>query len=420
MDIRLSKFGEKLCGHTGILSLMDDLGRAMSGQAKMHMLGGGNPASIPQMANLWRRRMEEILGSKKNFDAMIGNYDTPQGRPEFIQGLVSFLNSKYGWNITEKNIAITNGSQSAFFYLFNMLAGEFPDGSFKHVLLPLAPEYIGYADQGIHESMLRSVASKIEYLDTHEFKYLIDFDNLVIDENTSALAVSRPTNPTGNVIRPDELKRLSQLAKQHGIPLIIDNAYGEPFPQIVFTEATPIWDEHIILSFSLSKLGLPGTRTGIIVANEEIVASLSAVNAIASLANSNVGQAVVAPMFADGSMDELCKNHINSFYREKTTKAQEWLHSAFDDSLPYYLHTCEGALFLWLWLKDLPISCREFYERLKDNGVLVVPGCHFFFGLDPEPSYAHQCLRLNYSQPEETVREGLRIIAEQAKIAYAG
>ncbi len=47
------------------------------------------------------------------------------------------------------------------------------------------------------------------------------------------ICVSRPTNPTGNVITDEELLKLDAL-NQHGIPLVIDNAYGVPFPGIIF------------------------------------------------------------------------------------------------------------------------------------------------------------------------------------------
>ncbi|EHC98434.1 Valine-pyruvate aminotransferase [Salmonella enterica subsp. enterica serovar Urbana str. R8-2977] len=53
------------------------------------------------------------------------------------------------------------------------------------------------------------------------------------------ICVSRPTNPTGNVITDEELMKLDRLANQHNIPLVIDNAYGVPFPGIIFSEARP-------------------------------------------------------------------------------------------------------------------------------------------------------------------------------------
>ncbi|SQD00663.1 class I and II aminotransferase [Escherichia coli] len=60
-------------------------------------------------------------------------------------------------------------------------------------------------------------------------------------EETGMICVSRPTNPTGNVITDEELLKLDALANQHGIPLVIDNAYGVPFPGIIFSEARPLW-----------------------------------------------------------------------------------------------------------------------------------------------------------------------------------
>ena len=69
----------------------------------------------------------------------------------------------------------------------------------------------------------------------------------------------------------EEVHRLASIARNAGVPLIIDNAYGLPFPGILFRSADPIWDDNIILTLSLSKLGLPNTRTGIVVAQSEII-----------------------------------------------------------------------------------------------------------------------------------------------------
>mgnify|MGYP006998137383 CR=1 FL=1 len=53
-------------------------------------------------------------------------------------------------------ICLTNGSQTAFFMLFNLFAGVLPDGREKKICLPLAPEYIGYADLGLTDDMFVS------------------------------------------------------------------------------------------------------------------------------------------------------------------------------------------------------------------------------------------------------------------------
>jgi len=71
---------------------------------------------------------------------------------------------------------------------------------------------------------------------------------------------------------------------------------------------------------------------------------------------------------------------------------------------------------LWLWCKNLPIHSQELYERLKQRGVIVVSGHHFFFG--SEWPHSQQCLRLNYSQSPEVVSEGLKIIAAELRAIY--
>jgi len=100
---------------------------------------------------------------------------------------------------------VANGSQSAFFVLFNLLAGEGSDGVYRKVQLPLVPEYLGYADVGLAPSLFRANRPAIELLPEGLFKYHIDFERLTLEEDLGALCLSRPTNPTGNLVTEDEL-----------------------------------------------------------------------------------------------------------------------------------------------------------------------------------------------------------------------
>ena len=255
MNQDYSKFGEKFTRYSGITRLMDDLGRANhSNDENIIMLGGGNPALIPQAHEVFVNELKLLIDNKE-IDQMLSHYDGPKGSEVFIQALVEMFNTNYGWRLDEGNIAITNGSQASFFTLFNLFAGEMPDGSYKKVLLPIAPEYIGYADQGLSEGMFVSVKPEIHELDNQQFKYQIDFDKLtqtLKQENIGVICISRPTNPTGNVITDDELDKLDQIAQENNIPLVVDNAYGNPFPGVIYTDATLSWNDNTILSFQLS------------------------------------------------------------------------------------------------------------------------------------------------------------------------
>lgn len=415
--MRVSKFGKKICGSSGIGQLMADLGHALTQKQDVLMLGGGTPAHIPEVEGYFRKSMQRILEKEGEFERMVGDYDPSQGNKAFIESICTLLANEFGWEIGPKNIALTNGSQSAFFILFNIFAGAFEDGVDRKILLPLAPEYIGYCDVGLAEDLFVASRPEIEHIDEHIFKYHVDFDRINITDEVGAICVSRPTNPTGNVLTDREIEKLSQLAGANDVPLIIDNAYGTPFPNIIFTEAKPLWNENTIVCMSLSKLGLPATRTGIVIANEEVISMVSEMNAVINLAPGSIGAAIAAELVRSGQIIRLSREVIRPFYERKAKEAVEQLCAGLD-GVDFHIHKPEGAIFLWLWLRGLPITDGELYERLKKRGVVVVPGHYFFPGLKEQWQHKSQCIRVNYSRDEETVRAGLEIIVEEVRGAY--
>ena len=413
--MEFSTFGDKFARYSGITQLMDDLNDGLRNPDAI-MLGGGNPAQIPEMVEYFNQLCSQMSATGELTQALT-NYDGPQGKNIFINALAQLLKSRYGWDISAKNIALTNGSQSAFFNLFNLLAGQFKDGAKKKILLPLAPEYIGYGDSGLSEEMFISYKPEISLLDNGLFKYHVDFKHLVVDDSIGAICASRPTNPTGNVLTDEEIHHLDQLAREHQIPLIIDNAYGIPFPDIIFEDVTPFWNDNTILCMSLSKLGLPGVRCGIVVASEEIATAIANMNGVLSLAPGSVGPAIGYKMIEQNDLMRLSEDVIKPFYLRKSKHAVEMLQQAITDPR-FRIHKPEGAMFLWLWFKDLPISTMELYRRLKARGVLIVPGEYFFIGLDEDWQHGHECLRMNYVQEDEVMHKGIAIIAEEVEKAY--
>ena len=205
----LSDIGDRLTEHSGILELMDDLGKAINETPPLAMLGGGNPAIIPELSRLYADRLSKILSVQDTAQPALGNYDTPAGNRQFIEEICNYFNKKYQTKISAESIATSPGSQAGFFMLFNMLAGKRGERT-KHILLPLVPEYIGYTNQGLAEDMFKSCRPKIEIIGDHEFKYSIDFDALEITEDTAAICISRPTNPSGNVVSDAEVKQLQE------------------------------------------------------------------------------------------------------------------------------------------------------------------------------------------------------------------
>lgn len=426
--MQFSKFGDKFTKNSAILQLMDDLGSALNSDKPVNMLGGGNPASIDAVNTVYQAVLEQIVAQQSALES-VANYAAPQGDAKFIDTLVAFFNRHYDWQISRENIVLTNGSQNAFFYLFNLFAGKFADGTDKAILLPLAPEYVGYADvhiDGVHFVALPPVIEQV----VHDgkagfFKYRVDFEaleNLPALKNgeIGAICCSRPTNPTGNVLTDDEMARLSAIAEKYGVPLIVDNAYGMPFPNIIYSDTTLHWDRNTVLCFSLSKVGLPGVRTGIIVADAPVVKAVSNMNAIVNLSPVRFGAAIATPLFADDRIKTLCDTQIRPFYQQQAALAVRLLQENFAD-LPVYIHKPEGAIFLWVWFENLPISTTRLYEILKQKGTLIIPSEHFFVGIDTANyPHARECIRLSIAQDDATITKGIATIGEVVRAIYRG
>ncbi len=411
-----SEFGEKFGGNAGILTLMDDLGHAMA-EGDMIMMGGGNPGYLPAIQDVMKRQLLNIAAEDAQLRKLIGIYDPPTGDLVFLEALAGLLRQQYGWDLTSANICLTNGSQCAFFLLFNMFAGNYPDGSRKKILLPMAPEYIGYADLGLCGDFFTSVKPQIEYVEEPFFKYRVDFNKIEPDHDIGAMCVSRPTNPTGNVLTDNEIQGLTEIAGKKNIPLIIDSAYGIPFPGMIFIESMPFWNNNIILSMSLSKLGLPAVRSGIVIASEEIISTLAAINSVINLAPGSLGAMMTTPLIESGEILALSREVVRPFYQEKMEKAVAWVQQ-YLAGCRYRIHVPEGAMFLWLWFPDLAVSSRELYRRLKKRQVLVVAGEYFFPGLQEDWQHVHECIRVTYSQDEEQVCRGIQIIGEEVRRIY--
>ena len=417
--MNLSSWADRIYNEVGIINLMKDLGNApaIAGDRPLYMLGGGNPAHIPEIEQYFRDQMEQILQTPDVFEHLIGDYAGPQGSNRFVAALADLLKANFDWDVGPENIAVSNGSQMAFTVMFRLLSGQYPDGEPKQILLPMTPEYIGYNEADEAEIRFRSIRPNIMATSDHTFKYEIDFANIEISDEISSICISRPTNPTGNVVTDDEVSQLMALANKHDIPLIVDGAYGLPFPSIVFRDATVDWNENMILILSLSKLGLPGTRTGIIIARPELIELFTCANAIMTLASGNFGSFLTLESVKNGKILELSREIIRPYYQNALSSTVASIQTHFAD-LPYMLHEPEGAFFVWLWFPGLPISDNELYEILKKRDVYVVPGNFFFPGLEGEWTHRHECIRISYAGHPEIVDRGLQIIAEEVRCAY--
>ncbi len=420
MNPALTQFGDKMSHLTGVRAIMKDIKETLqAGVGQQYInLSPGNPVILPEVEELWREYTTELLNGQ-DFGNVVCRYGDSQGYEPLIDAVVNFFNQRYKLNLTHRNILITPGSQSLYFYATNAFGGYTSSGKLKQIVLPLSPDYTGYGGLTLFPEALFAYKPALD-IDTagHTFKYRPDFSKLNIDESTGCVLFSRPCNPTGNVLTDDEVRKIAALAEPYDIPVLIDSAYAPPFPALNFTEMTPIFGGNIIHCMSLSKVGLPGERIGIAIGEEKYINVLESFQTNMCIHSSRYGQAIAARAIETGMLADIATSVIRPYYQKKFTVVESTLDEAMPKDLPWFLHRGEGAIFAWIWFKDLPITDWELYQELKQVGVIVVPGSSFFPGLREDWKHKQECIRISLTATDDDIETGMRRLAKVIQDVY--
>ncbi|MEL6496485.1 MAG: valine--pyruvate transaminase [Cyanobacteria bacterium J06623_7] len=420
MNPDLSQFGSQMSQLTGVRAIMKDIIETLRNSAGREFinLSAGNPVILPEVEQLWRDCTQELLDSDE-YGEVVCRYGSSQGYAPLIEAVVKDFNVRYGLELSDRHILITGGSQALYLYAANAFGGYNSAGKLKQVVLPLSPDYTGYGGVSLTPESLIAYKPTLEIDERrHRFKYRPDFSQLQINEQTGCVIFSRPSNPTGNVISDEEVKKIANLAANHDVPVLVDSAYAPPFPALNFTAMTPQFSDNIIHCMSLSKAGLPGERIGIAVGDPQLIQILESFQTNSCIHSSRYGQAIAARAINSGKLAHLATEVIRPHYQRKIAILENTLDQEMPD-IPWYLHQGEGAIFGWLWLQDLPMTDWEFYQELKQVGVIAVPGSTFFPGLKADWAHKQQCLRISLTASETEIAEAMKRLAKVARSVYS-
>ena len=420
MNLALSQFGSQMSQLTGVRAIMKDIIETLrNSEGKEFInLSAGNPVILPEVEQLWRDCTQELLDSDE-YGEVVCRYGSSQGYAPLIKTVIQDFNHRYGLELSDRNILITGGSQALYLYAANAFGGYASSGELRQVVLPLSPDYTGYGGVSLTPEALIAYKPTLDIdEDKHRFKYRPDFSQLQINERTGCVIFSRPSNPTGNVISDEEVNKIANLAADYNVPVLVDSAYAPPFPALNFTDMTPQFGKNIVHCMSLSKAGLPGERIGIAIGDPKLIEILESFQTNACIHSSRYGQAIAARAIASGKLASIAENVIRPHYQRKIRVLEDTLDAAMPKDIPWYLHQGEGAIFGWLWLKDLPMTDWEFYQELKQVGVIAVPGSTFFPGLKEDWQHKQQCLRISLTATEAEIAEAMKRLAKVAQQVY--
>ncbi|MCZ4603615.1 aminotransferase class I/II-fold pyridoxal phosphate-dependent enzyme [Streptomyces sp. Lzd4kr] len=375
-------------------------------------LGIGNPADIPEVRDTWRRMTAEALDD--SFGTVSCQYGPSRGLPSLVDAIAGYFNRHYGWDIGPQNVVVGPGSQMLCFIAATLFTGP-GETRDTQLVLPMTPDYTGYQGLSLVPGGIAGVDPILQRLDERSFRYLFDMPAVERLTDVGLMLLSTPSNPTGRCAAPDEIGNLVSAAEAHDVPLMIDNAYGAPFPRIGEVTAPPLRHERVINVFSLSKTGLPGERLGFAIADERYISPIVSFMANSTLHAPQLVQAALARALNSDVLDSLVALEIGPFY----TQRRKFVRSLLTDRLPadvaWRLHEGEGGMFFWVWVDEEWFDDLAMYEALKARGVFVVPGRHFF--TEPERSrglglHTRQCFRVSVTPDADTLTAGVEVIAE--------
>ncbi|KLV30810.1 MULTISPECIES: valine--pyruvate transaminase [Priestia] len=420
--LHLSKIGNKMTNKVGVRAIMHDIQEVLNSDLNQYVnLSAGNPAILPQVYEMWEEALRDIVNDKQ-LKNLISQYGSSYGTHELIDCIREYFFTNYRIKLDREQVLITSGSQNLFFLALNSFCGTSKEGRVKKALIPMLPDYAGYSGVALEESVIEGIPPILSKLDHHTFRYEFNKqafkDKIAQDPDIGAVVLSRPNNPSGNILSEEAVQLISQVCKNYHIPLLIDSAYAPPFPAINFIKMDPIIHDNIIHCMSLSKAGLPGERIGIAIGKSDFIKVMEAFQSNMLIHSSRLGQRMVVNTLKSGKLPEVSANYIRTHYKQKHDYLKNLLTTCMPDDIPWYLHKAEGSLFGWLWLEGLPFSDSDLYNKLKAENLIVVPGGSFFHG-SQSSSHNRECIRISLTATDEELKKGIHILSSVVKKIYS-
>lgn len=375
---------------------------------------GKAPSKIREIFEYSRKRKDEI-GEENVFDFSLGNpsIPTPDKVTEVMESLIknSSPNILHGYtsaqgdiNVRRKiaeniktrfktecfyeNIYMTCGAAASLAITLKALVNNSDDEIV--ILAPYFPEY---------KVFIENAGAKIIEVKCNEDTFTLDIISIekAITENTKAIIINSPNNPSGVVFKENELKNLAKVLNKkqtefnNSIYIISD----EPYRELIYSGEKPSFIPNIydntVVCYSYSKsLSLAGERIGYIFVNPKAQDSEGLFCAVCG-AGRSLGY-VCAPSLLQYTVAECdgIEPNLDEYKRNR-----ELLYNSLKE-IGYETASPDGAFYLFV--KSLEEDANAFCERAKKYELLLVPSDSF--GVK---GYVRIAYCVSYSQIEKSL-----------------
>lgn len=315
-------------------------------------------------------------------------YGPAAGEPKLREAIARKLREENGLCYNAENIIVTNGGKHSLFDLMLVLieAGD-------EVIIP-APYWLSYPE------MVKLAGGTPVIVNTDASTgYKITPDQLrsSITPRTKLFVLNSPSNPTGMVYTPAEVKALAEVVVEKDILVVSDEIYEK----ILYDGAEhlsigavgpEIFNRTIISSGFAKAYSMTGWRLGYLAGSVELI---KAMTTIQGHSTSNVCTFAQYGAIAalEGSQD--CVEEMRLAFAERRQVMLERLNAIPGLSCP----KPDGAFYLFPNISKTGLKSLEFCDALLESQqVAVIPGIAFA---------ADDCIRLSYATDMESIEKGM-------------
>jgi len=309
--------------------------------------------------------------SRAVLEEATARYTPDEGLPGVRESLSRWYAERYGAAPQADRICLTIGASQAFWLAMSVLCAEGDEvivplpAYFDHPMglaaLGITPRYIPFDEQDGGVPHPESIVARIT-------------------PRTRALLLVTPSNPSGAVIPPPVLEACFELARRHGIMLVVDETYnaflpGDAVPHRLFSR--PDWDTGLIHLASFGKtFALTGYRAGALIASSQLVDQALKVQD---------SMVVCQPHLTQLALRYAC-THLDAWVRERNADMQrrqaQFSRAFCTPGNPFEL-VAAGGFFAWVRHPCRGVSSVEVVTRLVDEAHLAcLPGAAFGPGLE--------------------------------------
>ncbi len=320
-------------------------------------------------------------------------YVAAAGLPELRQAICKKLEVENKIKYEPSQVIVANGGKPALAQVFQTLINPGDE-----VIIP-APYWLSYPE------MVRVAGGVPVFVETTvESNFLMTPEQLqaAITPKTVAVVINSPSNPTGMMYTPEELRAMGEVAIRNDLWIISDEIYEKmvygDVEQVSMASFGPEFYDHTITVNGFSKtFAMTGWRLGYAAAPVPVAKAISSLQSHMASAPNTFAQwgAIAALEQAGPDVDRMVEA-----FTERRNRIYELVSAIPGIKCP----KPQGAFYVFPNIASFGLSSLEFAQRLLDEKhVAVVPG--IAFGND-------RCVRLSYACSMENIEEGLRRMAE--------